>query len=424
MADSLPTVRGIVPEAERLDCLMVIIPDRLSELVAKGEVVPRYYNPGNVFRRVHLVLTVDDAPDPALVQPMIGNAQLTLHSFPSGLRTLLLSVGWRPALLGRWAAPIVDLARRVRPQLVRCHGNHLNAFAAAEIRRRLGIPFLISLHCNPDEDMYFRGTRKGPLRWRMLGRAIKSVEFRSTREAELVLPVYSPIVDYLERHGVRRYEVVYNAVGYGVEPKRSYALDGNRVLAVCVGRQQSQDKDPSPILEALADVPEATLVLLGGGDLHERLRARAAALGLGDRVTFYKALPNAEVMRLLARADLFVYSTFMAEVSKAVIEAALTGLPIIHNERAGGAPAELVGPHVLLVPNTREAYRDALRRLASDAGLRESLGRAAREYALAHWSPEKTEGRVAAIYRAVVAASARPTARDLSALAKRVDRRA
>src|SRR5487761_1126076 len=138
----LPTDRGIVPDGERLDCLMVIVPDRLSALVAKGEVVPRYYNPANLFRRVHLVLTVDDTPDPARVQPMIGDAQLTIHSFPSGLRTLLLSLGWRPALLEHWAAPIVALARSARPQLIRCHGNHLNAFAAAEIKRRLGIPFL------------------------------------------------------------------------------------------------------------------------------------------------------------------------------------------------------------------------------------------------------------------------------------------
>ena len=409
--ETLPTVRGIVPEAERLDCLMVIVPDRLSELVAKGEVVPRYYNPGNLFRRVHLVLTVDDAPDPVRVQPMIGDAQLTIHSFPSGLRTLLLSAGWRPSLLGNWAAPIVALARTVRPQLVRCHGNHLNGFAAAEIKRCLGIPYLVSLHCNPDEDMYFRGTRKGPLRWRALGHAIKSVEFRGIREADLVLPVYSPIVDYLEDHGVRHFEVVYNAVGYGVEPKRDYAIDGHGVLAVCIGRQQSQDKDPSPILEAIADAPEARLVLVGGGDLHDALRARAAALGLGDRVSFHTALPNADVMRLLARADLFVYSTFMAEVSKGVIEAALTGLPIVHNERIGGAPAELIGPHVWLVPNTREAYGDALRRLASDGRLRESLGRAARDYAIAHWLPENMEGRVAAIYRGIVAASERSAAR-------------
>ena len=59
----------IVPENERLDSLMVILSDRLSELIDKGEVVPRYYNPGNLFRTVHIVLCNDDRPDPAQLRP-------------------------------------------------------------------------------------------------------------------------------------------------------------------------------------------------------------------------------------------------------------------------------------------------------------------------------------------------------------------
>ena len=44
--------------------LMVIVPDRLSELAEKGEVTRRYYNPGDLFDEVDLVLVNDDRPDP------------------------------------------------------------------------------------------------------------------------------------------------------------------------------------------------------------------------------------------------------------------------------------------------------------------------------------------------------------------------
>jgi len=60
--------------------LLVIIPDRLSALIEKGEVVTRYYNPGNLFDEVHIMMTNDDKPDPKLVQPMIGKAKLFLHN--------------------------------------------------------------------------------------------------------------------------------------------------------------------------------------------------------------------------------------------------------------------------------------------------------------------------------------------------------
>ena len=33
--------------------LLVVIPDHLSDIVAKGEIQPRYYNPGEVFDEVH-----------------------------------------------------------------------------------------------------------------------------------------------------------------------------------------------------------------------------------------------------------------------------------------------------------------------------------------------------------------------------------
>ena len=37
--------------------LLVIVPHGLSEILAKGEVVDRYYTPGNLFERVDIVMT-------------------------------------------------------------------------------------------------------------------------------------------------------------------------------------------------------------------------------------------------------------------------------------------------------------------------------------------------------------------------------
>jgi hypothetical protein len=58
--------------------LLVIIPDRLSV------VTERYYKPGNLFPEVHILMTNEDRPDPATVQPMVGDAVLHLHNMPRG----------------------------------------------------------------------------------------------------------------------------------------------------------------------------------------------------------------------------------------------------------------------------------------------------------------------------------------------------
>jgi hypothetical protein len=94
-------------EAERL---MVIVPDRLSDLVAKGEITERYYNPGELFKEVHLVVTNDDRPDPKVLQKAVGYAKIVLHSLPTGPRYFLRSLGWQWPLIEPFLKRGLELA--------------------------------------------------------------------------------------------------------------------------------------------------------------------------------------------------------------------------------------------------------------------------------------------------------------------------
>ena len=46
-----------------MNCLLVLIPDRLSDVVVKGEIEPAYYNLGQLFDVVHILMTNDDQPN-------------------------------------------------------------------------------------------------------------------------------------------------------------------------------------------------------------------------------------------------------------------------------------------------------------------------------------------------------------------------
>src|SRR5262245_5039355 len=60
--------------------LLVIVPDRVSEWLSKGEVISRYFNPGELFREVHILMINDDRPDVTLMQKLVGEAVLHLHN--------------------------------------------------------------------------------------------------------------------------------------------------------------------------------------------------------------------------------------------------------------------------------------------------------------------------------------------------------
>ena len=131
--------------------LLVIVPDRLSDIISKGELQPNYYNPGCIFGEVHILMCNDDRPDKTALQYLVGNARLTLHNLPDDLEL----VGRRPHLMTRWrlrkwAAPGVALARRIRPALIRCHGADWNTYLASRIKAELGVPYVVSLHINAD----------------------------------------------------------------------------------------------------------------------------------------------------------------------------------------------------------------------------------------------------------------------------------
>ena len=381
--------------------LMIIVPDKISDFVSKGEIVERYYNPGNMFGEVHLVMTNDDVPDPVALQKMVGDARLFLHNLPDSRKVFVRTLGWRPWLLGPWVERALSLAQAVRPTLIRCHGALLNTFAAASIKQKLGIPYVVSMHINPDEDV--RGRARGWVK-RVVTWVQQDIERIGLLNADLVMPVYRPIVPYLQRLGVTRYEVCYNSLNpTHLRRKDDYRLH-DPVRVISVGRQ-FEDKNPENLIKAVAQLPNVRLTLVGDGPYHAHLKRVAEQCNCVDRVEFVPSLPNDELCRRLPDFDIFATHSEYWEISKSVLEPLLTGLPVVINRRLGAPVPELTDDICLLMQNTVEGYRQALQRLIADGDYRERLGRTAYTHAQTHWSPAVTEAKFVAVYRGVLEAS-------------------
>lgn len=378
---------------------MVIIPDELSAIVKKGEITQRYYNPGELFDEVHIVMTNDDKVNPVDLQETVGRARLHLHNIPREGRLFFKTLGFTSWLLNRWAQAGVELAKQVRPDLIRCHENSFNGFMAARIKQKLGVPLVISLHGNPDIDL--RGPVARTVSDKVYSCAHRRVEEPGLKLADHFIAVYRPILPYLRRNRVRHYSLIYNAVGYGTVPKHDYRIH-TPVRFLCVGRQQSLFKDPTHIVEALAKLENAELTLVGAGNLHNRLMGLVRRLECDNRCRFIPALANQKVLAMMREVDIYVFNQISLGVSKTIIEAALTGLPIIVNRRPRGASDELDSDWLVQVEDTKSGYLNAMRRLADDQEEREQLGHRAYEYACNHWAPEKMEAKVVEVYRQLI----------------------
>jgi glycosyltransferase involved in cell wall biosynthesis len=145
---------------------------------------------------------------------------------------------------------------------------------------------------------------------------------------------------------------------------------------VFVGRLTEQKGLPVA-LDALADVPDARLVLVGDGPERAALEQHAARFG--DRVEFRGSLPRASVLRHLAGARAALLPSAWENLPHAVVEALAVGTPVVATA-AGGVP-EVVhdgGNGLLVPPNDPRALADAMRSLLDDDALRARLAAGAK----------------------------------------------
>ena len=383
--------------------LLVCVPDRITDILVKGEYQPNYYNPGEFFDEVHILMTNDDQPDLQALQRTVGRARLFTHNWSDDLTLPPMKRSWlAPWRLRKWASGGVEIARRIKPDLIRCHGADWNTYLASRIKAELGIPYVTSLHINADVNSVRRiqGDNLTPEQKRH-NAFYNYIERAALRGADLVMPVYQPILPYVKRLGIKRVEVCYNILnGDNLRTKNDYRLH-DPVRVINVGRV-IDDKDPTHIIEAVIALGDAQLTIVGDGAKHPAIEAMVRSRGWSHRVTFRAAVPNDELCAMLPDFDIFAVHTEYWEISKSLLEALLTGLPCIINRRIGQPVPELQGDFVKLVENTSEGYRSALAELIANDAAREALGRRAFAHAKANWSPAVTEAKVVAIYRSML----------------------
>ena len=138
--------------------------------------------------------------------------------------------------------------------------------------------------------------------------------------------------------------------------------------------------------------PTSEYWVVGDGPERKRLERVARRLGIGERVTFWGALPRSEAMEKLSESDVLVHPSLHDSGGWVCLEAMAAGRPVICLDLGGPAlqVTEDVGIKVpaispgSVVDDLAEAYR-----LASDPELRARLSVGARKRVQEHFNWDK-----------------------------------
>lgn len=269
---------------------------------------------------------------------------------------------------------LTSVLREERADLAHLHtfGSHVLGARAA---RRANIPFLRTEH----HVQYFIDPSTSPFtRW-------------SLRRATAVVAISDYVRAYVEKtapYAAAKMRVVRNGADAEYFAPRPRDAGGGRPFTFAVACRLEPWKEVHRVIEALALVPAATLIIAGDGSERARLEKLSAQLSLGARVRFLGYLKDPR--DAMAQADVCVSASRDEPLGLSVLEAQAMGRPVI--AFLGGGIPEIVKDGVsgwLVRERSTSALARAMSDAASSPARAEEMGRAARAWVLAEHRVER-----------------------------------
>jgi glycosyltransferase involved in cell wall biosynthesis len=265
---------------------------------------------------------------------------------------------------------IVRTIRAVLPQ-VEALQLRLPCSLGTEVYRQLppGRPYGVEVVADP-YDVFARGSVRHPLRplfrW-LFPRRLRLQCARACAAAYVTAEALQ-----------RRYPCPASEVGFSdvILPDQAFALAARpprpaerTTTVITVGSLNQLYKAPDVLIDAVAacvrEGLDLRLVLVGDGQFRPELEARAARLGLNERVCFCGNLPgSAAVRERLDEADLFCLPSHQEGLPKAMVEAMARALPCI-GSTVGGIP-ELLPATDMVRPGDVPALARKIREVVCD----------------------------------------------------------
>lgn len=254
------------------------------------------------------------------------------------------------AVINTLARRLEEVARIIKPDILHAHSPVLNGLAALRVARRLGIPLVYEIRAFWEDAAVDHGTTKeDSLRYK----ATRALETYVLRHAHAVTTICAGLRNDIVDRGIPqdKVTVIPNAVDLahftmGGVPDRQLAeklgLGGKHVLGF-IGSFYAYE-GLSLLLQALpgilGTVPDARILLVGGGIQENYLKQLAADLGISDKVIFTGRIPHDQVQRYYDLVDIFVYPRLSMRLTELVtplkpLEAMAQGRLVVASDVGG-----------------------------------------------------------------------------------------
>jgi len=287
--------------------------------------------------------------------------------------------------------------RAACPALIHAHFG-TDGLLVLPLAQALGVPLITSLRgydVTRSDGALLRSGRPIWIRY-ALGKK------RLQRDGALFLAVSDALRDRAIARGYPEARTFTHYNGVDLDRFQPDATPRELRLVLHVGRLVEK-KGTKVLIEAVAKVADAKLIVIGDGPLRTALEQQARELG--DRVRFLGELSADEVAQWMRRASALAAPSVTAADGDAeglpnvVVEAAASGLPVVGTRHSGIPEAIEEGVSGFLVPEgDAGALAARLAELLGSEPLRRGMGVAARRLAERKFSRQLLTARLESIY--------------------------
>jgi len=312
------------------------------------------------------------------------------------------------------AKRIEEVAKIEKPDLLHAHSPVLNVLASLWAGGRLGIPVVYEIRAFW-EDAAVDHRTYSPNSWKY--KIVRWMETWACRRAAQVAVLCNGIKNDLIQRGIppEKLTVVYN----GINPEDFCALDpdlefaesfgtgGKKVLGFVGSFYRYEGLDL--LVKAFAKLCETrddlVLLLVGGGEMEEELRALVEKKSLQNKVIIPGRFPHEDVPRIYSLIDILVYPRYSMRLTELVtplkpLEAMAMSKPLIASDIGGHRELiqnEFTG--LLFRAGDVSALTGTLQRLLEDAGLRAKLATQGNDWVRQNHTWSKTTTCYSTIYK-------------------------
>lgn len=276
--------------------------------------------------------------------------------------------------------------------LIHAHGALPCGHAATAISRKLGIPFVVSVH---GLDVFSAAQGGGALGW------CRRVSEKVYGSARAVICISEKVRERLGQDFSRKSKVVYNGVneemfrpGMDLESPRTVLSVGNLIPI----------KGHALLLRAFArvveSVPDCSLEIFGHGPERGDLIRLAQQLRISERVRFEGRQSREEIAAAMQRCAVFALPSSYEGLGCVYLESMASGKPAIGCRGQGIEEIIEHGNNGLLIsPGSETELSESLRMLLQNPDLRRRMGMSARSVILQRHTLDHQARQLMEIYR-------------------------